>query len=361
MAVLNVRGLLGDAGHGRPRVSYRADLITVLLGAWVIGGLLLDAWAHNNIPQLETFFTPWHAVFYSGFAAVATWICWIVWRNVQAGRRGLAAVPAGYGLGVFGLPLFALAGFADGVWHTVFGIEQDMKILFSPTHLVLVTALILIITGPLRSALADADLTEAPTLARLLPAVLALAFSTTCVLLFLQYANALIWSPHRILTALSLLPGDRPADDISPAKLVTSIAVTNVVLLTPMLLLLRRWRVPPGTATIIFVVVAALCGAITEFKFGPILLATVVAGLCVDGLLKWLRPGPRQQVPLLAFAALAPLVTWSVYLGFAMYAAGAVPTIVEYWTGIPVVAALQGLLLGLLISPQRTPTAATVG
>src|SRR5215467_14227459 len=52
--------------------NVRFDWIMVLVISWGIGGLFLDGWAHTNVPQLETFFTPWHAVLYSGYLAVAT-------------------------------------------------------------------------------------------------------------------------------------------------------------------------------------------------------------------------------------------------------------------------------------------------
>src|SRR5437660_3571237 len=50
--------------------SLRFDWIMVVVSIWWLGGLFIDGWAHSNIPQLETFFTPWHAVFYSGYLAV---------------------------------------------------------------------------------------------------------------------------------------------------------------------------------------------------------------------------------------------------------------------------------------------------
>src|SRR5437667_8491817 len=49
----------------------RFDWIMVVVSVWWLGGLFIDGWAHSNLPQLETFFTPWHAVFYSGYLAVA--------------------------------------------------------------------------------------------------------------------------------------------------------------------------------------------------------------------------------------------------------------------------------------------------
>jgi hypothetical protein len=340
-----VRALLVDSGQEQPRTSYRADMVTVLLGLWFVVGLFLDAWAHNNLPGLETFFTPWHGVFYSGFVATAGWICWLLWRELRAGRRGAAAVPVGYALGVLGLPLFALAGMGDYLWHSIFGIEQNLKILFSPTHLVLITSMILIVTSPLRAAWSTAD--GPATLRRLLPAVLALAFATTLVLLFLQYANALVWSPQWMIHTLS-----EPRDPAARADvLVASIAVTNVVLLAPMLLLARRWRVPVGAATILFTIVAGLCAAITAFAYPSIIVTLLAAGVGVDVLVGWLRPRPEARSATLAFAAAAPLLIWAVYFAVAAVQVGHLPNVVEYWTGIPVVAALLGLLVAVLMAP----------
>ena len=355
MTLMNVRRQVTGAGETRPRTGYRDDLVTSLLGMWFSLGLFLDAWAHNNLRELETFFTPWHAVFYSGFSATAAWICWLVWRNRGPGWPTVAAVPVGYGLAVGALPVFALAGAGDYAWHTVFGIEQELRILFSPTHLVLVTSMILIITSPLRSAWSDERLPASPEMRQLMPAVLALAFATSLVLLFLQYANALVWSPGDVVAALSNpLDGSRPFDWASPVELVSSIAVTNVVLLGPLLLLATRWRVPTGTATILFAAAAGLAAAISGLRIHAIPMAVLAAGVGVDLLIVWLRPSPIRRHAFLAFAGLAPLLTWTVYLGFASLAARAIPTVVEYWTGLPVVCALLGLVLGVLCAPRST-------
>jgi hypothetical protein len=39
--------------------------------AWFVGGLYLDAWVHDTIASLETFFTSWHRVLYAGFWSTA--------------------------------------------------------------------------------------------------------------------------------------------------------------------------------------------------------------------------------------------------------------------------------------------------
>src|SRR6266508_5887602 len=144
------------ARAGRPaapaRVRWRDDLVTVALAAWLMLGLFLDGWAHNTRPQMETFFTPWHAAFYSGFAATAAWMVWLVWTRRRAGGTWRASVPAGYGLGLAGLAVFVLSGLGDLSWHLAFGIEQDIAALLSPTHLGLFTGGFLISTTALRSA-----------------------------------------------------------------------------------------------------------------------------------------------------------------------------------------------------------------
>ena len=47
----------------------RRDLVTELLGLWLLLTVFLDGWAHINLPSLETFFTPWHAALYLGMLA----------------------------------------------------------------------------------------------------------------------------------------------------------------------------------------------------------------------------------------------------------------------------------------------------
>ena len=61
--------------------SPRRRLITVILASWLTLGGFVDGFAHRNLDTPETFFTPWHAVLYSGFLAVAFWLAWLVIRS----------------------------------------------------------------------------------------------------------------------------------------------------------------------------------------------------------------------------------------------------------------------------------------
>ncbi|MEA2241717.1 MAG: hypothetical protein QOD24_1273, partial [Solirubrobacteraceae bacterium] len=84
-----------SAAAGQARMTPRGDLVTIALATWLIAGLFLDGWAHNTRPSLETFFTPWHAVFYSGFVAVALWIGWLARSRREPGRTWAQALPRG--------------------------------------------------------------------------------------------------------------------------------------------------------------------------------------------------------------------------------------------------------------------------
>src|SRR4029450_13337226 len=161
----------------RPRARWGDDLAEVVLGTWVVGGLFLDGWAHVNQPGLETFFSPWHAAFYAGFL-VSTVVLARVVARFQRGRFDPARVPAGYGLGLGGGALFVAGGAADGAWHTIFGVEVGVAALLSPSHLLLLTGGLLMVTSPVRSAWSSPDLPARASALALLPALWANALAT---------------------------------------------------------------------------------------------------------------------------------------------------------------------------------------
>src|SRR5215813_14259640 len=107
------------AARERPLGGLRFDWTMVLLSAWFLGGLYLDGWAHTHGKVDQSFFTPWHAVLYSGQLVVmlfleAEWL-----RNRFAGRAARLALPAGYGLSLLGVLLWIPAGVGDLIWHTL--------------------------------------------------------------------------------------------------------------------------------------------------------------------------------------------------------------------------------------------------
>ncbi len=162
----------------RPASSAPADgrFAWLVSGAhlWILGGLFLDGWFHIHRPGGETFFTPWHGILYSGVAAT---LAVHLWESNRAG-----GLHPGYGPSLAGGIVVLLAGFTDGVWHTLLGIEADLEALLSPPHLLLITAGTLVFAGPLRAGL------RAPSGAGL-PTAISAAFAVTGLGFFTQYAN----------------------------------------------------------------------------------------------------------------------------------------------------------------------------
>jgi hypothetical protein len=239
----------------------------------LVGGVFLDGWAHNNLVLLESFFTPWHAVLYSGYVAVVARLGWLIGR--RGGTRSVAefltAIPRGYELGLAGALIFGLAGIGDMLWHLAFGIERDLAALLSPTHLLLFLGAILMLTSPLRSAWSDTRPgSDAPDLRGFALPLLSIAGTTALVCLFQMplWGTGLAW-PLQVRGAVGGGHVHVQTDELVPMGDVlglASILVTNVLLLAPVLLLLRRWRLPFGSVTVQYTMVAMLMEACTASK-----------------------------------------------------------------------------------------------
>ena len=332
---------------GRPRARWGDDLAAVLLGTWVVGGLFLDGWAHVNQPGLETFFSPWHGVFYLGFVVSTVVLARLVARH-QQGRFDPALVPAGYGLGLVGMAMFVVGGAADGVWHTLFGVEVGVAALLSPSHLLLLGGGLLMVTSPVRSAWSSPALPASAPAMALLPALWAMALTTAVVLFFFQYLSAFV------TRAPSAAPADGPEGLLTTIVGVASVLVTNLIVLAPVLLLARRWRLPFGTVTLLATVSAVGLTSLREFVLGNLIWAMLAGGLATDLLIARLRPGPDHPGAYRLVAATAPLLLWGAWM--VVYAAAyGIAWPPELWAGVLGMASLTGIGLSVLALPPDVP------
>lgn len=340
------------------RASYGQHLVTVALAAWLMIGLFVDGWAHNNLDtSLETFFTPWHGLFYSGFAACAGWLVWLVRSGRRRGLRGAAAVPLGYGLSLVGLVVFAAGGLGDMSWHLVFGIERDIDALFSPTHLLLFAGMVHLLAAPFRDAWRGAGPT-APGLRAFLPALASLSLVVALVGFFFMYWSPYTtWAPTRPAAAYV---ADAPADYVDFLRYsqitegMAAALVTTLLIIAPLLLVVRRWQPPFGTATVLVTVPAVLSSALDSFTRPLLLVAAAVAGLVADALIRWLRPGPDRRAAARLVAGLSPMVLIAAWFTALNVTAGVwYPT--EIWAGTIVWAGLTGVGLAVLMLPTPPP------
>jgi hypothetical protein len=345
---LSLRAFLVDSGETRTLTTAREDLVTLLVCTWTAIGVFVDVNAHSNMTVPETFFTPWHAVLYSGYAATATWIAWLVWRNLRAGRRGLAAIPAGYLAAAVAVPLFALGGVGDMFWHTFIGIETTINVLFSPSHLAITVSLVLLMVTPMLRARAG---TTDPVGRAFVPILIGFGLGAGIALMFMGYGTALREDAAAIVSAISV-----KGDPGSPAGLLAvRMVVTNLALLAPVLLLVQRWRPPFGSVTLLYVFPLLFGGVVAGFRNLTTLLSVLAAGLVIDLLIRWLRPSPEERVRFCTFAGLASLAIWTLYMGVAMVLEARVP-IPEMFTGMPIVQAILAVLFAAFLvafAPRR--------
>jgi WD40 repeat protein len=187
-----LKAQLAQTTDDRPLGNLRLDWLIVALSAWWLGGLYLDGWAHRHVPALETFFTPWHAVLYSGFAACALALLVTQARNMRRGYAWSKSLPAGYGLSLVGAAIFLVAGALDLLWHTLFGIERSVEALLSPTHLLLATGGVLLVSGPLRATWRRIPTGTPLTWRAGAPALLALLYCYAALGFFTQYAHPFV-------------------------------------------------------------------------------------------------------------------------------------------------------------------------
>jgi hypothetical protein len=357
-----VSALVADVARGRPAVRVRATRYDALVAALCFvfqAGAYLDVWAHVHRPELETFFTPWHAVLYSGFFAVAAITVAPLLRRPH-GQGLLEAAPAGYELSVIGVLLFLLGGVLDMLWHTIFGIEVDVEALLSPSHLVLGLGSTLMLTGPLRAAWRRKDVTRAPW-----PALLSLAYLLSAFSFWTQYAHHLSrpWaaSGNRPTIASFAVVAPDPVFRnaaiqsvyVAQALGVASILLQASLLSAIVLLAMRRWRTfPPGAFVAIFGLNAAMIGAARD-EVGLIVPA-VVAGAVADALLAALRPAPERARALRGAAFAVPASYFALFFAALALTRG-VWWSTSLWTGCIVLAGAAGWLLSWLVLPPSAP------
>lgn len=353
--------------------SLRFDWLMVIVSVWWLGGLFVDGWAHSNIPQLETFFTPWHAVFYSGYLAVGltlvvrilhnlrqlalnadgvapSWVTLV--RNSLSGRRWLKAIPAGYELTLLGLVIFGISGIGDLTWHVVFGIERNTEALLSPTHLGLALGIGLALTGPLRAAWRRSR--ETPSWRQLGPAIFSLTFTFSLLTFFTEYASPLI-------RPLALI--NQTGQTSSASTGITDILLIAALMTGFILLALRRWRLPFGAFTFMF----GLNGALMIVFFPRIWMVSfptaLLGGLAADTVYRLLQPTLDQPASVRLYAFLVPMMFYILYfidlsiVGPSTVFQSGIVWSVPFWAGAPVLAGIVGFLLSYIMIPPAYPAA----
>ena len=318
------------------------DWAMVATSSWVLIGGYLDAWAHNHI-RLETFFTPWHAVLYSGFLIVASFIVGTLIFNRIRGYTWTHALPPGYNLSLIGVIFFALGGVGDMLWHILFGIELSISAALSPTHILLAICFALIMSGPFRSAWQRSNTQSKPNWKSLAPMIVSLLLTLSVFTLITQFA-------HPFVRPLSTPSTEQTFND--QALGVVSIILQASILMGLLLLTLRRWMLPFGSLTFIFTLNAVLMSFMQDhYVLIPFI---AIAGLIADLLLVQLKPSVTRPDALRVFAFTVPIVLYLSYF-LALQLTVGISWTIHLWLGSTVGAGIFGLLLSYLLVPPQIP------
>lgn len=291
--------------------------------------MFIGGYAHVNIIDTETedFFTLWHAMFYTAFIALTAWIGWIGYRR-RSETPVLEWFPAGYRQALVGIAIFAVGGFGDGIWHTAFGVEVGIDALLSPAHLILFSGALILIWSPVRAAAARQDPT--PTVA-----LGAAAVATSLMVFFIEY---IFFLSETWIASVPFEPKNNNQNWEYVSVFLASTVVQVAVLLGPLLLVVRRWQLPIGSATVTWGIAAL--GERTAFSHGwSGVHAAIVGGLVFD-LTNRSAPFIGRELSIATF--FGPAAAFATYFLLAIGDQGiAWPT--EIWGGAIIMAGFTSL------------------
>ena len=320
------------------RTSRAFEWTFIALTTWLMSGAYLDAWAHRHF-TFETFFTPWHAVLYSGMFSVLIFLAINTLRQQAQGRPLTQALPDGYGLSLIGCMAFAISGTIDMFWHLRFGIEKNLAALVSPPHLLLMTSLALIVAGPLRAAW------RRPVRVAPWTAIVSASMLLSMFTFFDQFDQPLV----------NVWPSARVAADVVPYLQqlgILGIMVQSALLTGTVLYLLSRFQLPFGSIAVLAGMNGIFLGVLqTQFELIPV---AIVGGLAADLVVLWLKPGLERVTALRVGAFIGPVGVSSLYLLVVMVTLG-MSWPITLWLGAIFVSGAIGLLLSYLLVRPPVP------
>ncbi|HEV8229124.1 MAG TPA: hypothetical protein VGQ86_04120 [Candidatus Limnocylindria bacterium] len=336
-------GVRAAASSGFRLSGTTLDWAVIAAATWLGGGLYWDGWAHGyGLP--DSFWTIWHAAFYSGFLACATVLFAAVAQARPNAASWRAAIPAGYAGAIVGVFVFGVGGAFDLIWHTLFGIELSTDALLSPSHLMLGTGALLIVSAPFVAA------TRRPFRAGLvaqLPAVISLTSILGTFTFFSLFAG-----PYSAV----LGSGPKPSSS-TLVRTLLGMYLYSALVVGIALYALRRGILPVGSLTLIIglnaiamIVMQGHAPIEVQAMFATVAIA---AGAIGDVLLWRLRPSDERPMQTQLFAFALPVVYFTLYIGVVVWRIGSGWTVHEL-TGMVLLSGVVGLLLSLVALPPRS-------
>ncbi|MBB4744845.1 hypothetical protein BJY16_008304 [Actinoplanes octamycinicus] len=327
-----------DDASTSPAFTARERWVLLVASAWLVIGLQLDAYAHATTPELETFWTPWHGVLYSGIAASGFTLLWIMKSRLPAipTYQSLLALPNALRIPLAGMASLLVGGGMDTLWHNIFGIEKNLEIFVSPSHELIILGMVLVAMGP---ALMTATL---PGRVLSVGGAFLVAISALFAVLPLH-----IYSLHATALGFYHLGTGRAEPNVfsTDGQLMHGYLFSTVLLLVPILMIGRRWRLPIGLPTAL-VSIPALLMHLMFASQGPWWphLTVAIAAPAVELLLR--VGNTLVTLPVTArwitLGLLAPPIVWGAVLLVGKIETGTVGWNIHIVSGLLTLTALTG-------------------
>jgi len=289
---------------------------------WTMSGLFIDG-HHHLFENVESFFNPWHVLMYSGGVFAIALLFVTVIRNRRLGYRSWYAVPEGYQQSMIAVAFILIGGAADLIWHAFFGFEHQLDLLVSPPHLVLLTALFFLVTGPVRSAASRPD--PPKTLLAQLPMLICVGLAAETLLFMTQIA----FYPEALMRDHPLSQTAYHSDQFvlsaflfyRQALEMITVIWQSVVLAAAVLYVAARFRPAAGAIVIVCIaeklwIAGDLSRDLTEFAL--VIAASVAAGLVGDIAFARFRPAIHNPNGFRALGFLVPAAYFCAYFLFAV-------------------------------------------
>lgn len=304
--------------------------IFIFLVFWTVLGAHIDGWAHHNVPELETFFTPWHAVLYSGFFASFLFLLINAIINHGKGKNWRNSLPSGYGTSLIGGFIFLIAGFGDMIWHIIFGIEESVDALLSPTHLGLALGMGLMALGAFRNNLNEKSNKIGWT------TILSLALTLSLLSFMIQFGNPVV---ETYASSQDITQPERYSQIMG----ILGIYITTMLFMSFILLMILRWKIPFGGITLMLALFIALASIMEENYF--FIIGAFLTGLLADLFIKYFDVNPQKNFHLFSF--LLPVVFFIFYFIILLFTKG-IGWNIHMWTGALIGPGILSWLLSYL-------------
>jgi len=334
-----------------------------LAGYWTIAGLYTDAGWHIR-HDVDTFFTWSHALLYSGLLL----LLYLIGSRYAAARRRdqslSAALGPAYSWSALGVLVFLLGGIADMINHLSFGFEAGFDALLSPTHQIIGAGVLLIISGPIRSAISQVP--RPVTLVQQLPAIV----SAAAILELMHWGTQVFFRVDAARALGVLVPHELDPNALTLMTIhfyqqggsLIAVILQSLLMMGTAFYLVRNFRLRPGALTTLFVMgngLIAVTHSLGWLDIASVFAASVAAGIAGDAFLARAPAYFASRIWLASFAFVVPGLYAAVLLLFTIAFMGGTWWGPLFAAGAVFYAGLFSLLLSFVASalPPRADAA----